>query len=895
MTAWRVSIEDRDGETHDLVVENTDESTVGEFFDELSRRDFERHGLLIDGDLPNEHQLLSESPLRHGSHLSRRRTEPAPPPGWFLVAIAGPDTGAWCEITERAVTVGRSASNGLAVHDPALSGAHFTISLDGADVVLDDLGSTNGTELEGQPIDGSSTVPGGAYLQAGSTTFGVLSVSPADIPASSAHRGPAVPFQRRFRDALTPLPKGMKHPTPPKDNSEANRRPLISFLIPVITAVGIATVTGRYIFLVFMALGPIFYAVDSVRRRRIQNRKDKVEREDYEERRERFVRDLAATRRDELVRDRWGAAPAGLAALLATMRHERLWERSSSDDDFCEVAIGLHDRPSTITAEGRPPDTELPMDEQWSAVLRHSLVREGPLAIRGAMARSRALGRSLLLDLATAHSPNDVKIWLITDVDAAPDWNATRWLPHTFAGDSQNWIVSTPAGRASALSQLRSIINERAAAAEHNAHKSDGALALPIHVVMIDCLDALDPAELTDLLVDGAAVGVVGITLDSAVTPEGSRAELTLGHYADEAEFVSRSQPYADHVRSFETTSGAFGRPARTMAGCRPAGSSREVAGGPEVIRLVDLIDAEVDPERTDAVVERWDSTNTTSRVKVGGLGDLVTEIDIMRDGPHGLIGGTTRSGKTEFLKSLITSLAVANHRRPRTHRARRRPPADARRVPTESVARPADRVAVGVRRHRCAGVPHLFGVDCLPPARLLDRASLRVGNRRRFGLRHPRCPPCPAGCDPRRGPCGRRQQRAGDAVRVRPLIARGACHRSRPRDRPPSHRTVGRSRIAPGGVTRTALAPTDPTGRRQRTARRGRAARGHVRRHRTGRRRLARRRGGRSVVRRVRAVEERPQHRVDGGGDTDAPARMGGRRRSAVAAIAARRRQLPR
>ena len=40
----------------------------------------------------------------------------------------------------------------------------------------------------------------------------------------------------------------------------------------------------------------------------------------------------------------------------------------------------------------------------------------------------------------------------------------------------------------------------------------------------------------------------------------------------------------------------------------------------------------------------------------------MITEIDIMRDGPHGLVGGTTRSGKTEFLKSLITSLAVSNH-----------------------------------------------------------------------------------------------------------------------------------------------------------------------------------------------------------------------------------------
>ena len=35
--------------------------------------------------------------------------------------------------------------------------------------------------------------------------------------------------------------------------------------------------------------------------------------------------------------------------------------------------------------------------------------------------------------------------------------------------------------------------------------------------------------------------------------------------------------------------------------------------------------------------------------------------LDISKDGPHGLIGGTTGSGKSELLQSLVASLAVAN------------------------------------------------------------------------------------------------------------------------------------------------------------------------------------------------------------------------------------------
>ena len=273
------------------------------------------------------------------------------------------------------------------------------------------------------------------------------------------------------------------------------------------------------------------------------------------------------------------------------------------------------------------------------------------------MDRVRALARALMLDLATSHSPNDVKLWLITDAGKCDtsEWNDVRWLPHTYMGETQNRIFATAASRAAAFSLLRSTINER-----RGRDRPDG-VQLPVHVVVIDCIEVIESEELTDLLVDGAPVGVIGVILDEQVTPEGTSAQLTLGEFADVASFVSQSQPRADSVRSFEMTVDSFASSARPMASLRPAGSAREVQGGAEVIRLVDLIEAEAEVEGIDRVIERW-RRGGTSRIRVGGLGDLITEIDIMRDGPHGLVGGTTRSGKTEFLKSLFTSLAVANH-----------------------------------------------------------------------------------------------------------------------------------------------------------------------------------------------------------------------------------------
>ncbi|MAT04031.1 MAG: hypothetical protein CL424_03185 [Acidimicrobiaceae bacterium] len=656
-TAWRLSVDVDERDRRDVVVETTDGARVSDLVDELEHQGFDTYGMKADGTVLAAGETLATSPIRHGSRLGRRVPSPTPGAGWYLVAVAGPDTGTHHRLDRRPISIGRGADNDLAVADASLSGRHFTAAVVDDGIELVDLGSTNGTVVEGDDVDDALVVTDEAYVHAGATTFGIVHIAGEDIPNEAAKSGPSVPFQRRFRDAQRRLPDSFKHPSEPKESKESSRRPIISFAIPIVTAFGMAMITGRWIFLLVIGLGPIFYAIDGVRRRKLQAREFESEVAEYERRRDRLVAELVEVRSEELRRDRWTAAPAGLAVVLAAARHERLWERSANDDDFCEVAIGLHDRPSAITVDGRPDDAEFPMDVQWSAVLRHSLVREGPLAVRGEPSRARALGRSILLDLATSHSPNDVKLWLITDDTVADEWNAVRWLPHTFHGDGQNRIVATPAARAGALSLLRSTIDERRRESEGRS-----TTLLPIHVVVIDCIDLIDPAELTDLLVDGASVGIVGITLDAKVTPEGSRAELTLGRYSDEATFVSQTQPRADRVRSFEMSTVVFEAPARSMAGCRPAGSSRDDVAETEMIRLVDLIDAETDPSHAGALVDRWRASSGASRIRIGGLGDLVTELDIVRDGPHGLVGGTTRSGKTEFLKSLITSLAVANH-----------------------------------------------------------------------------------------------------------------------------------------------------------------------------------------------------------------------------------------
>jgi pSer/pThr/pTyr-binding forkhead associated (FHA) protein len=69
-----------------------------------------------------------------------------------LMIESGPDTGHTYRLASTALRVGRSPDNDLILRDPATSGHHARLERRGSQFFIVDLGSTNGTLVNGEPV-----------------------------------------------------------------------------------------------------------------------------------------------------------------------------------------------------------------------------------------------------------------------------------------------------------------------------------------------------------------------------------------------------------------------------------------------------------------------------------------------------------------------------------------------------------------------------------------------------------------------------------------------------------------------------------------------------------------------------------------------------------------------
>lgn len=638
-------------------------------------------GLAIDGRFTPGELGLFEAGLVEGCVVgppeSARRDGAAqagggaPGPGSAVLRIVGGlAAGDSLPLPPGRTIIGRGPAAGVIIDSREVSREHCLIEIGPAGTArVTDLGSSNGTDLGGARITGSAAVRPDDVLALGGGVL--LRVLPAGSlppplpwdPIREAGQSGTVLFSRAPRPAEPGGEPPLRVPGAPRRAAKPTFS-ISAVLSPLLMAGATVLITREIAYAAIAGLTPVMFVANFVEERTRGRRSLRRSVRDFRGETEDFSRRLRGRRAAEIAR-RLAAAPDPAEMMFrVTAPARNLWERRPGTPGFLRLTTGfVNDRwqpPVAADAGEIAPEVQREIDavsELPQVPAEVDLSGDGVIGLDGDRDACLAVARSLLCQAVAGSGPADLTVAVFADASRAAEWGWAKWLPHVLdrAGGGGSRLLAAGGPDSEALA--RTLL----AASPAEPGRQDTAAAGPRLLIVVDGATLLEgrPCALRELLA-GRGGPASGIVLTDRL-PALCTATLAVG--ADGTAVLHRltsGQTVPAVVATGMAERQAL-RLARNLARFEDPELRVEGAGLPDTVSLLPLLGL---PEITGrALLARWSESARALRAAavIGVSEDSTFAVDLDDDGPHGLIAGTTGSGKSELLRTLIASLACGN------------------------------------------------------------------------------------------------------------------------------------------------------------------------------------------------------------------------------------------
>lgn len=361
-------------------------------------------------------------------------------------------------------------------------------------------------------------------------------------------------------------------------------------------------------------------------------------------------------------------------ALMAKEYHARIYERMRTNEDFLKVHVGTGEIKSSFSVNYQPnEESELSSLAEKQLVWPYQQLEDAPIAIplldqtvglAGNYPVLRTAIQTLLFQLSMLHSYRDVEfVALVPENDYESNWHAWRWLPHLkIRSLNLRGIIHNAQTRDLVLNSFYQILMKRK---QELKEVSNETLRFQPHYV----LAILDESWLSGhglnefLAEDMSPYGVTVIWGKDALQmlPE---TTTTLIEYqsSEAATLINQNNEYVNQsfVPTHLPTVYPIEEAIQRLANLHHVEVEKNAI--PEAIDFLELYDVKTVDELT--IGARWATADTSKSLAVPlgvrGKDDIVyLNLHERAHGPHGLVAGTTGSGKSEIVQSYILSLAV--------------------------------------------------------------------------------------------------------------------------------------------------------------------------------------------------------------------------------------------
>lgn len=592
------------------------------------------------------------------------------------------------------ISVGRDFQNDIQAVSAQASRQHAQITYDGNKFYIRDMRSTNGTYVNGWRVEekelecGDFLYLGGVELIVG---IGFLMVNqgsreipdalikssllqvwkPESTPSSDHHKNidHAEVFINRYPRSRTSLKNREIRIEAPPYSMDSKQMPLMLRMGSSLVMGGSAALMGNFTMLITSVLFPF-----------LSSKYTEKEKQEYEQKRVSKYTAYLKNKEQEIqyeIQHEWNVLnrnyPSFDEILSYADRVDKIWTHKENDDDFLQLRIGTGD--VAMKAKLEVPSESFALEEDFlltrmfqlgsqkymipNAPILIDLLNNNIVSITGDQDGKWNLLILLLTRISLLFSYDEVKLVFVLNEETLEKYPYIRYLPHCFNDDFTERTVATDTGQTLQISKkLNDIFAERLnneVWKEQNDHKEH-------YVIISDSKRNLDQIEiLKKAMSSGKNLGFTVLTVfdellkDTKIQIDFQNSLQATIHYLEDLDRSDEAfQIDAYNPRAVE-------RSIRSIFQFRlnDVNQRFSLPTSLDFLSMFDTTDIHyLNP------LNRWKESNPVrslaAPIGINADGTMFT-LDLHQNyqGPHGLVAGTTGSGKSEFLISYILSMAV--------------------------------------------------------------------------------------------------------------------------------------------------------------------------------------------------------------------------------------------